>query len=108
MNISFIFPLPSNNVVIHQFAATPTITGKITNEIVNNKLNSEKLDKLLKKYLTDREYKIMCLRYGLNGLPILPQREVAKYLGISRSYISRIEKHALEVLGNKIKKSDFL
>lgn len=48
--------------------------------------------------LTPRERKIIRLRYGL-GLPApLPQREIAAQLGISRSYVSRIEKHALEKL----------
>ena len=38
------------------------------------------------------------LRYGLNNRQPLTQREVAKKLGISRSYVSRIEKHAIEKL----------
>ena len=75
--------------------------------IVNSRVDSEKLDQLLKRYLNDREYQIMCMRYGLNGLPILAQREVAARLGISRSYISRIEKKSLEVLRKKINRSDF-
>ena len=48
--------------------------------------------------LTDREAEVIRLRYGLNGQPPLPQREVAEKLGISRSYISRIEKKALQKL----------
>ena len=48
--------------------------------------------------LTDREAEIIRLRFGLNGEPPQPQREVAKRLGISRSYVSRIEKKALEKL----------
>ena len=75
--------------------------------VVNDKLNSEKLDILIKKYLTEREYQIICLRYGLNGKAVYPQREVATMLGISRSYISRIEKKAIEILRQKIKRSDF-
>lgn len=55
----------------------------------------EKLEKLLKQLLPQREYQIICHRYGLNGLPALPQREVASLLGISRSYISRLENKAL-------------
>ena len=50
--------------------------------------------------LTGREGQIIQLRYGLNGSPPLPQREVAKIIGISRSYVSRIEKKALETLRN--------
>ena len=43
-----------------------------------------------------REKEIIVLRYGLKGYQPRTQREVAKYLGISRSYVSRIEKKALE------------
>lgn len=70
--------------------------------MAENKNISEKLDKVLKKHLTKREYEIMCLRYGLLGNPILPQREVAEKLGISRSYISRLEKKALEIIRKNI------
>ncbi|MBR6654210.1 MAG: RNA polymerase sporulation sigma factor SigK, partial [Oscillospiraceae bacterium] len=48
--------------------------------------------------LTPREAEIITLRYGLSGKPPQPQREVAKLFGISRSYVSRIEKRALEKL----------
>jgi len=57
---------------------------------------------LLYRYLTEalepREREILFLRYGLTGRPPLPQREVADQCGISRSYVSRIEKKALEKL----------
>ncbi len=58
----------------------------------------EKLRSILGKVLTDREQKVITLRYGLSGNAELPQREVAEILGISRSYISRIEKKAIEKL----------
>lgn len=48
-----------------------------------------------------RERQVLILRYGLYGGEELPQREVAKLLGISRSYVSRIEKRALEHLRKK-------
>lgn len=48
--------------------------------------------------LTGREAKVIRLRYGLDGQEPKPQREVAEILGISRSYVSRIEKKALEQL----------
>ena len=48
--------------------------------------------------LTDREREIVTLRYGLGGRMPRTQREVAKKLGISRSYVSRIEKRALQKL----------
>lgn len=76
-------------------------------KIVDQKMTSEKLDKILIKYLSKREYEIMCLRYGLVGNPILPQREVARKLGISRSYISRLEKKALGILKKVINKKDY-
>jgi len=53
--------------------------------------------------LTDRERKIIILRYGLGRSAPMAQREVAELLGISRSYVSRIEKGALEKIKEKIK-----
>ena len=53
---------------------------------------------LLKKYfnvLTEREKDIVIKRYGLNGKKEITQKEIAKELKISRSYVSRIEKRAL-------------
>ena len=54
-----------------------------------------RLYKKIKSSLAEREQQIIRLRYGLCGMEPLPQREVAKILGISRSYVSRIEKKAL-------------
>ena len=48
--------------------------------------------------LDEREKQVITMRYGLGGGAPLRQREVAKYLDISRSYVSRIEKRALEKL----------
>ena len=48
--------------------------------------------------LTDRERTIIVQRYGLDGRPARTQREIARQCGISRSYVSRIEKRALEKL----------
>lgn len=45
--------------------------------------------------LTEQERQVLELRYGLTGLPPKRQREVAQMTGISRSYVSRIEKRAL-------------
>jgi RNA polymerase sporulation-specific sigma factor len=56
------------------------------------------LRELIKTELTPREAEIIRLRYGLGGTIPLTQREVASSFGISRSYVSRIEKHALETL----------
>ncbi|MEE1127319.1 MAG: RNA polymerase sporulation sigma factor SigK [Acutalibacteraceae bacterium] len=68
---------------------------------IDTRLKIRKLREFLKTALNDRERKIIILRYGLCGKPPLPQREVAKRLQISRSYVSRIEKKALEKLYDK-------
>ncbi len=52
--------------------------------------------------LEGREAEVIRLRYGLSGQPPMPQREVAKIIGISRSYVSRIEKKALEKLRGRL------
>ena len=56
----------------------------------------------MKKHLNKREYQIICLRYGLNDNIERTQQEVADTLQISRSYISRIETKALEIIRNYI------
>ena len=56
------------------------------------------LYRYLEESLEPREREILFLRYGLTGRPPLPQREVAQVCGISRSYVSRIEKKALKKL----------
>ena len=53
--------------------------------------------------LTPRERKIITLRYGLGEQPPRTQREIAAQCGISRSYVSRIEKRALAKLGEAMK-----
>lgn len=67
-------------------------------EEVDVKINSERLHCYINNLLDDREKEIIILRYGLGGGAALTQREVAKKLGISRSYVSRIEKRAIEKL----------
>ena len=62
----------------------------------------EKLKQLLEQVLTEREKKILMFRYGLYGHPELTQREVARRMGISRSYVSRIEKKALNKLRGEL------
>ena len=64
-------------------------------------IKSEQLYRFIDKYLTPREREILILRYGLSGNASLTQREIAKKLNISRSYVSRIEKKALETLKDK-------
>ena len=73
---------------------------------IDVKLKSEKLYNYINEVLTQRERKIVILRYGLNGRKPLPQREVAQLLGISRSYVSRIEKKALNTLRKRFEKDE--
>ena len=74
---------------------------------VEKSIQREKFVAYLKKFLTEREFIILSLRYGLEDGIALPQREVAKKLGISRSYISRIEKRAIEKARERLDKEDF-
>ena len=60
------------------------------------KFNSRKLGQYINEELDEREKKIIILRYGLDGNGPMTQKNVAKLLNISRSYVSRIEKKALE------------
>ncbi|MBO5328524.1 MAG: RNA polymerase sporulation sigma factor SigK [Clostridia bacterium] len=74
---------------------------------VEKSIQLEKIVKTLKGFLTEREFTIISLRYGLIDGNALPQREVAQKLGISRSYISRIEKRAIEKARENLNKEDF-
>ena len=67
-------------------------------EYVELRQQIELINDRMKDILSTREYLVICKRYGLFGEEELTQREVSKQLGISRSYVSRIEKHALEQL----------
>lgn len=75
---------------------------KSISENIEEKLNFEKLYKVIDSELSPREKEIIYMRYGLFGRKSFTQREVAKKLGISRSYVSRIEKKALETLKEKL------
>lgn len=72
-------------------------------EQVERKMRGSKFTAFVKTVLSEREYVVVRLRYGLEGAIPLPQREVAKLLKISRSYISRIEKKALERIKTEMK-----
>jgi RNA polymerase sporulation-specific sigma factor len=71
-------------------------------------IKSRQLYRFLGECLTKRELEIIVNRYGLYGKQPLTQREVAKKLNISRSYVSRIEKKALEELKKQYDKSNAL
>lgn len=75
------------------------VTGKEQEDIFDHLEKDERLKKLpelLETRLTDREREIIVMRYGLSDGREVTQRMVGKKLGISRSYVSRIEKRALE------------
>ena len=77
-------------------------------EDVENSIMMEKLLRITKAVLDEREYEIIRLRYGLGGCGALTQREVAKKFDISRSYVSRIEKKALEKIKRSVNKEDLM
>ena len=65
---------------------------------LHDRESAQRLHQLVRECLTTREAEIIRLRYGLGGTIPLTQREIASSFGISRSYVSRIEKRALEKL----------
>ena len=75
-------------------------------EDVDLKMKAEKLHTYIKSVLSEREKTIIELRYGIDGNRPRTQREVAKILGISRSYVSRIEKKALTDLKGTFEKEE--
>ena len=72
-------------------------------EEVDRKITTEKMLSCIDRLLSPRERQIIIMRYGLCGVEAKTQREIASALGISRSYVSRIEKGALETLKNALK-----
>lgn len=74
-------------------------------EQIDLKLKIKKLYEKISRILKDREKTIIELRFGLNGKEPKTQNEVAKMLGISRSYVSRIETKAVGKLAKEIKES---
>lgn len=75
---------------------------------VENSIMMEKLTQITKAALDEREYQIIKMRYGLENSAALTQREVAKKFDISRSYVSRIEKKALDKIKKSVSKEDIL
>lgn len=72
------------------------------------KFNSRKLGQYINEELDEREKKIIILRYGLDGNEPMTQKNVAKLLNISRSYVSRIETRALKILKKRFDSSSNL
>jgi len=67
-------------------------------EIVENQVQLDQIRQVIHEQLDQREAAVLITRYGLSGRPPMAQHETAKLLGISRSYVSRIEKKAMEKL----------
>ena len=72
-------------------------------DLISGKLEAQKLYNAMKKILAPTEINILCWRYGLGNQPKKTQKEIADILGISRSYVSRIEKKCLERLLDELK-----
>ena len=72
---------------------------------VSLKMESSLLHHNISQLLTKREAQIITMRFGLGGSEELTQREIAKKFGISRSYVSRIEKKAITKLSEAMKKN---
>lgn len=89
-----------NALVLMDVMATEDL---IVDEL-DTKIKSEQLYKYIDEVLSEREKIIINLRYGLGGKIPLTQREVAKKLNISRSYVSRIEKKSLLILKKRFSK----
>ena len=71
-------------------------------EEIGQKIFSQKALRYVNTHLDEREKQIIKLRYGLEDYPVMTQRSIAEHLGISRSYVSRIEKSAVEKLRNAL------
>ena len=67
-------------------------------EHISTREDIKKLLRVIDTHLTAQERQVILLRYGLGGNPPQRQRQVAQTIGVSRSYVSRIEKRALEKL----------
>lgn len=77
------------------------ILGTDADEVVDrvqSRLDAERVERAMQRALTPRERTVVSLRFGLGGRYRMTQREVAALLGISRSYVSRLEKKAMERL----------
>ena len=73
-------------------------------EQVSAREQVNQLRRAMETCLTEQERQVLLLRYGLTGQSPKRQREVAQITGISRSYVSRIEKRALEKLRGELER----
>lgn len=85
------------------FSDILTCEGGDVSEIISGRIEAQKLYCAMKKVLNVNEINILCWRYGLGNQKKKTQKEIADILGISRSYVSRIEKKCLEKLLDELK-----
>lgn len=96
---SLSFDADGNELHLEDVLGTaPDLVTKPLEDEVNKKLMLDEIQKL-----SERDKEIITLRYGLNGRMEKTQKEVAELLGISQSYISRIEKKVIKRLKNIVK-----
>lgn len=80
-------------------------------EDIDEKLNTnfvyDKIQDIIDTKLSKREQEIVAKRYGLHGEKVLTQKELAKQIGISRSYISRIEKKSVDTIKQNLDRNLF-
>lgn len=79
-------------------------TSPEISDTVSLKLETSEMLRNMKEVLSDRESEIIAMRFGLFGTAEKTQNEVAEKFGISRSYVSRIEKKAILKLREKMQK----
>lgn len=75
-------------------------------DVISSSLDAKELYSVMASELSPTEYAIMVRRYGLGGKKKLTQQQIANALGISRSYVSRIEKKCLIKLAQKLKSNN--
>ena len=97
MSDSATFDREGNEVQLTELMGTDR---DVVPDEVERRISGSLALKLIDRVLDARQAQIIRLRYGLEDGALHPQHEVAKRLGISRSYVSRIEKRALEILKN--------
>ena len=87
-----------NNLSLYEILNddAPPVESQVENKILYNKVA-----KIIKNELSEREQEILIKRFGLGGVQPKTQIEIAEELNISRSYISRLEKKALKLIKNK-------
>ena len=95
-----------NEILMHFRSAKKSAHDILDN--LDRKLNTQKLGQYIKDELTEREQRVIVMRYGLDGSKPVTQKDIAKLMNISRSYVSRIETKALKKLRKRYDSSSNL